>query len=110
MPWGWTIRALQLLDEVDDLLGIYSMGSGNRGVVQALRESGRVDDVTFVAHNLTSRSRAHLLEGALDAVIHQDMRQISEWAMRMLLGPRTEGAPELRLVPLEIVVRESLPA
>jgi LacI family transcriptional regulator len=103
-------ETLRLLDAHPDLLGIYGIGSGNRGVVRALRERDRVRDVTFITHNLTATSRRHILEGAIDAVIHQDMRRVAEAAICMLLARRPGATPEQRIVPFEIVVRESLPA
>lgn len=102
--------SLELLDRYPGLVGIYSIGSGNRGVVQALTERDRVHDVTVITHNLTANSRQHLLTGAIDAVIHQDMRRIAETVILMLVSRRRGGTPEQRIVPFEIVVRESLGA
>ncbi len=99
---------LALLARHDDLIGIYSIGSGNRGVVQALQERGKAGDVTFIAHNLTALSRRYLLEGVADAIIHQDMARIAERALSMLLAHHGPPAAETGLLPVEIVVRENI--
>jgi LacI family transcriptional regulator len=99
---------LTLLERFDDLIGIYSIGSGNRGVVQALQERGKAGEVTFIAHNLTARSRQYLLEGVADAIIHQDMARIAERALAMLLAHHGPPAAEIGLLPVEIVVRENI--
>jgi LacI family transcriptional regulator len=101
-------HVLALLARHDDLIGIYSIGSGNRGVVQALQERGKAGEVTFIAHNLTALSRQYLLEGAADAIIHQDMVRIAERALAMLLAHHGSPAPETGLLPVEIVVRENI--
>ena len=45
-----------LLARQPDLVGIYSVGAGNRGIAAALEESGRARDIVWIAHELT---RAH---------------------------------------------------
>ena len=101
-------QILTLLARHDDLIGIYNIGSGNRGVVQALQERGKAGAVTFIAHNLTALSRQYLLEGVADAIIHQDMARIAERALAMLLAHNGPPAAETGLLPVEIVVRENI--
>ena len=76
----------RLLQKLPDLKGIYSAGSGNRGVVQALIKRNRSLEVTVLAHNLTSFFRQYLLQGAVDLVIHQDMEKAANRAIDLLLG------------------------
>jgi LacI family transcriptional regulator len=97
-----------LLDRHAELIGIYSIGSGNRGVVRALRERGKIDAVTLIGHNLTTVSRQFLLDGSMDAVIHQDMRRAANLAVRALLARYTRTETVLELLPVEIFVRENL--
>ncbi len=56
-----------------DLVGLYSIGAGNRGIIEALEQSGRQHDIVVVGHELTPHTRAALLRGAFDAVLHQSV-------------------------------------
>jgi LacI family transcriptional regulator len=101
-------KTREQLERHDDLVGIYNIGSGNRGVARALQEQGRDQDVVFIAHHLTTVSRQYLLDGTIDAVIHQDMGRLAEAAIRIILAPR-EGRPsESAILPFEIIVRENI--
>jgi LacI family transcriptional regulator len=64
--------------------------------------------VVFIAHHLTTVSRQYLLDGTIDAVIHQDMGRLAEAAIRMLLAPREGRLLESAILPFEIVVRENI--
>ena len=62
-----------LLRAHDDLVGLYSIGAGNRGIIEALEQSGRQHDLVVVGHELTRHTRAALLTGTFDAVLHQSV-------------------------------------
>ena len=62
-----------LLSEHPDLVGIYSIGAGNRGIVEALEQSGRQHEIVVVGHELTTHTRRGLLTGTFDAVLHQQV-------------------------------------
>jgi len=97
-----------LLGEHADLVGIYSVGGGNRGIVRALRERGRDHDVVLIGHNLTPTTQAYLLDGVMDAVIHQDMRRAAQMAIAALINHR-EGRPiSVERLPVEVIVKENL--
>ena len=49
-----------VLDRHRDIVGVYSLGAGNRGVLAALRKRGLAGAVCVVAHELTEHSRAAL--------------------------------------------------
>ena len=71
---GRITKALTLsLLEHDDLIGIYSVGAGNRGIIEALEQSARQHDVVVVGHELTAHTRRALLGGTFDAVLHQQV-------------------------------------
>ena len=101
-------KTREQLERHDDLVGIYNIGSGNRGIAKALHEQGRDKDVVFIAHHLTTVSRQYLLDGTIDAVIHQDMGRLAEAAIRMILAPREGRLLESAILPFEIVVRENI--
>jgi hypothetical protein len=64
--------AEKLLAEQPDLVGIYSIGAGNRGIADAMKAAGRERDVIFIGHELTDHSRRYLMQGTMAAIINQD--------------------------------------
>ncbi len=100
--------ARELLTYHDDLKGICSIGSGNRGIEKALLESGRKDDVTYVAFNLTPLTKQCLLSGVMDAVVHQDMARAADIAISAVVD-RIAGRPvRIDTIPIEIIMRENI--
>lgn len=61
----------ELLAAHPDLKGIYSMGAGNSGLVNAVTEAGR-QDLSIIAHELTESTREALKQGVVDIVIDQN--------------------------------------
>jgi len=59
----------ECLEAHGDVVGVYNMGAGNRGLIAAL--SGTRKKRVVVAHELNEQHRA-LFAGAVDAIIHQD--------------------------------------
>ncbi|MDJ1158540.1 substrate-binding domain-containing protein [Chelatococcus sp. SYSU_G07232] len=94
-----------------ELVGIYNVGAGNRGVAAALEGAGKARDVIFVGHDLTPHSRRFLLRGIMDAVINQDPGHQARSAARILLAHCT-GEPivaEQERIGIDIFVRDNLP-
>ncbi len=99
-----------LLSAHDDLLGIYNVAGGNRGIAAGLEEAGRAQDIIFIAHELSVFSRNLMLAGVIDALIAQDPVKEAELAFRMLdLATRNEPFPPTSPVPLQIYFAENLP-
>jgi LacI family transcriptional regulator len=96
------------LGDYPDLVGIYSVGGGNRGVVKALNERGRTGKLTLIGHNLTATTRRFLIDGAMDAVIHQDMELAARIAVSELLAQCDGGASHIQRLPIEIITRENM--
>ena len=101
----------RLLSEHPDLVGVYNVGAGTEGVAKAISNSGRGDDLIFIAHDLTPFTRRALLRGLLDAVISQDAGHEARSAIRVLLA-LTRGErwlPEQEKIRIDIVMRDNLP-
>src|SRR3546814_985939 len=64
-----------LVDRHPDLLGIYSIGGGSRGVAEALTGKGLAGKIVFIGHELTRYTRRFLISGVMAAVIHQEDRK-----------------------------------
>ena len=103
-------RVRAALDAEPGIVAVYSIGGGNRAVAQAFRDARRACRI-FVAHDLDADNRALLAEGAIDAVLHHDLRLDMRGACRALLsaqriGPRA-GPPALS--PVAVVSRFNVP-
>jgi LacI family transcriptional regulator len=73
-----------------DVIGLYSLGAGNRGIVHALADICPEKRPMVVAHELTGTTRAALSDGYIDAVLNQDAGHEVRSAIRVLKG-RVEG-------------------
>ena len=99
------------IDAHPALVGIYSMGSGNRTLLQALRDSGRAHALTVIAHELTPLSRQALIDGEMDAVITQNVGHLVRSALRVLRA-KCDGLDLIESqerIRTDIVIRENLP-
>ena len=104
------VRARDLLADHPDLVGIYNIGGGNRGVAQALREAGRAKDIVFIGHDLTEHTRRFLIDGTMDAAINQDVAAEATHAIRLLAAAaRGHEEPAPPPVRIEVFLRENLP-
>lgn len=101
----------ELLNNEPDLVGLYSIGAGNRGIQAALERSGRARQIVWICHELTPHARQALLSGAADAVINQDagheIRSACRLAMAALSGERVLTDQER--IRIDIFVRDNMP-
>lgn len=110
-----TQRCLQVADRLladhPDLVGIYSVGAGNRGIAEALEVAGRARKVIFIAHELTDFSRRYLIDGTMAAIINQDPGHEARSAARILLA-RCTSQPVIddqERIRIDIFLRDNLP-
>ena len=101
----------QLLAEQPDLIGIYNVGGGTRGIVSGLEAAGRARDIVFIAHEVTDLSRRALIRGSIDAIINQDAGHEVRSAVRVLMAnadkmPLIESQERIRI---DIFMRDNLP-
>lgn len=101
----------ELLAREPALLGLYSIGAGNRGIAGALEASGRAREVTWVCHELTPYARRALLDGTADAVINQDAGHEVRSACRLALagvhGERVLADQER--IRIDVFLKDNLP-
>jgi LacI family transcriptional regulator, galactose operon repressor len=101
----------KLLREQLNLVGIYSVGAGNRGIAEALEAAGRAREVHFIAHELTDFSRRYLIQGTMAAIINQDPGHEARSAARVLLA-RCTNQPVIddqERIRIDIFLRDNLP-
>jgi LacI family transcriptional regulator len=107
-------RALgQFLREEVDLervSGIYNVGTGSAGVVQALEEVGLAGVVGVIAHGRSDEHRALLSVGSLSYLLHQDIHYCVLAAARVLraLCEDVRGALNVALPRVEILTAENM--
>lgn len=104
-------RLTDLLARTPDVVGIYSLGAGTRGVARAVARPAGAQAPSVVVHELTPHSRQALLDGTFDAVIHQDpVREISAAVslLQSLIGG-TPPDPEAARIGIEVYLRDNLP-
>ncbi len=94
-----------------EVKGIYSMGSGNAPLLTTLRQSGKLKELTVIAHEVTPATRQALLDDEIAAVITQNVGHLVRGALRVLRAvcdhlPIFEAQEKVRI---EVVLRENLP-
>jgi LacI family transcriptional regulator len=101
----------RLLRRERELVALYSIGAGNRGIRAALDASGRAGDIVWVCHELTPHARRDLLDGVAAAVINQDagheVRSAIRVALAQLSGERLVAEQER--IRIDIFVKDNLP-
>jgi LacI family transcriptional regulator len=100
-----------VIDNTPDLIGLYSAGAGNRGIAQALTESGKADQVVWIGHELTPHTRRFLFQGTMDAVINQDSGHEVRSAARLLLA-HCWGEPVLEdqeRIRIDVFIKDNIP-
>ena len=98
----------RLIEDRPDLVGIYNVGGGDEGIVRALREAGATGEILFIGHNLTPATRKHLLDGSMDALLHQDMRRVARQAVEALVARLERRTFRTDVLPVEIITRENI--
>ena len=81
-PTGALVR--KALAANPDIVGVYSIGGGNRAVVEAFRATARTCRV-FIGHDLDADNLALLRERKISAVLHHDLRADMRAACRVVM-------------------------
>lgn len=101
----------RILAAHDDLVGVYSMGSGNRYLLEAFRDAGRLKDLVYIGHELTPHTREALVGGEMAAVIAQNVGHLARSALRVMRA-KSDGVAIFEAqerIRIDIITRENLP-
>lgn len=91
----------RLLEVHPDLLGLYVSGGGLSGVLAALRDGKRANNVVTIGYDLTDTSREALIDGSLNLVISHPLEALAREAIKgMILAATTERGSPLSAVQL----------
>jgi LacI family transcriptional regulator len=93
----------ETLEAHPDIGSVYSIGGGNRAILEAFAEAGRRIDV-FVAHDLDRTNRQLLAEGKLTFVLHHDFRQDARQVSLHLLRFHRLIPPDATVSPTDILI------
>lgn len=100
-----------VLHRRDDIVGIYSLGAGNRGLSRAMAALPAERRPVVVAHELTETTREALQTGLIDAVLNQDAGHEVRSAIRVLKakadGQSVVAAQER--IRIDIFLKDNLP-
>ena len=103
--------ALTLLKRQPEVVGIYSTGGGSEGIIRALVEQGRGEQVVLVCNELTPSIRSALIDRAVDLVIATPTVALAERTVRAILDAlaRPAAAPAAPIMlPFEIYGPENI--
>lgn len=98
----------KVLEDRDDVIGIYSVGGGNLGIARALGEAGRAQDIVYICHNLTPRTQGFLLDGTIDIVLHVNMRLVAEETVEALCAKLEHRPFKPRALLTGVITRENI--
>lgn len=93
------------------IIGVYSLGAGNRGLIAALKAIRPKRELTVVAHELTQHTRAALVDGTIDAVLNQDAGHEVRSAIRVMKA-KADGQSVIadqERIRLDIFLKDNLP-
>jgi LacI family transcriptional regulator len=92
------------------LAGLYNLGAGNGGLVNALESSGRSGTIRVIAHELSGPTRRGLHSGAIDVVLDQnpdgEIREAIAAARSLALGGN--GRESTDPIEIGIFLRDNL--
>lgn len=102
--------ALNALDQHPDVRAVYSIGGGNRAILDAFDARNRPCNV-FIAHDLDRDNRALLEAGRLSAVLYHDLRQDMRRACQIIMQANgaLEGAIVTAPAPIQVITPFNLP-
>ncbi|MFK7861903.1 MAG: LacI family DNA-binding transcriptional regulator [Granulosicoccus sp.] len=106
-----TSRVLSdVMQDIPDLCAVYSMGGGNRSILDTLERNGLRPKV-FVAHDLDQENRNLISDQKLDFILHHDLRSDIRNAFNAFLAYHrlSTGQVEVPTSTVQVVTLENLP-
>jgi len=81
----------QLIENHPDLSVIYAPCGGVEGVINALRDSGKKDQITLICHGPMQDAQLALIDGTLDIMVSHRLEELVSGAVKAMLQANTEG-------------------
>lgn len=101
----------QIVDQLADLRAVYSMGGGNRTILDILDQNGLKPDI-FIAHDLDRDNRALIEARRVDFVLHHDLAIDMQNVFKAFLRHHKliDGDSTNQVSNIQIVTPENIPA
>jgi LacI family transcriptional regulator len=100
---------LDLLRAYRDLVAIYNVAGGNRGIAAALKETGRAAEVVYIAHELSAHAREYLVSGVMDLIIDQNAEMEGEVLVAALEAQAAGMLAAPPPISMQLYLPENLP-
>src|SRR6267378_378246 len=103
-------QTLDMLKNSENLVGIYTVGGGRVGTIQALEEMRPSPMPTHVCHELTALTRPGLIAGTIDLILDHDLTRLARSAIKMLIDIKAAapGKKQSAIVPFTIYTSENI--
>jgi LacI family transcriptional regulator len=103
-------QTIELLKTSDGLVGLYSVGGGNNGIIRAIEESRISRKLAYVCHELTQTTRAGLSAGVVDVVLAHDVPELARATLKMLVDIKSAvpNKKQSSIVPFAIYTSENI--
>jgi LacI family transcriptional regulator len=100
----------RVVENLDHLRAVYSMGGGNRTILDILQQNGLQPDI-FVAHDLDTDNRALIGEGRISFVLHHDLRSDLENVFQAFLHHHKliSHGPVAAISNIQVVTPQNIP-
>jgi len=103
---------LDLLARHPQLVGLHLTGGGGMGVIRALREEAAPHPPVVVCNELNATTRAALVDGVIDLVIHTPVERLAQTAVAQMLAATLPGAvyagPQQKLLAMDLFTPENM--
>jgi len=104
-------NTLDLLKRNPDLSGLFVAGGGVEGVIQALQDENAFERIVTVALDLTSETRAALVEGVVKIVLSHPLELMAQMLVKAMNHATTNKEPanfQPVIVPFDIFTPENV--
>ena len=95
------------LEQYSAVVGIYNVGAGNQGIARALQSAALSAEIVFIGHNLTPKTHGFLLDGTMNAVVHQNLQMTANYTVEFLIDHLDGHTSTPKTVPVEIITSEN---
>ena len=101
---------IQMLQSSPNLVGIYDCGGGREGLVRALRDENAAERVVTVCNELTTTTKAALIDGVLDMVLATPIAVLSAQTVSYMIAAcdGSRDIPDQTLLPADIFISENI--
>ena len=103
-------QTIELLKTSGELVGLYSVGGGNKGIIRAIEESRISRKLAYVCHELTPTTRVGLSAGVIDVVLAHDVPELARATLKMLVDIKNARPDKKQssIVPFGIYTSENI--